>query len=80
MNKQCRFTTITVTVAEEVEFILGDVDRDGEVGISDVSTLIDILLNNSPAPGQADCDLDGEIGISDVSALIDYLLNGIWGE
>lgn len=80
VNKQCRFTTITVTVAEEVEFILGDVDRDGEVGISDVSTLIDILLNNSPAPGQADCDLDGEIGISDVSALIDYLLNGIWGE
>ena len=80
VNKQCRFTTITVTVAEEVEFIRGDVDRDGEVAIADVSALIDILLNNTPAPGQADCDMDDEIGISDVSALIDYLLYNTWDE
>ena len=80
INKQCRFTTINVTVAEEVEFLLGDVDRDGEVGISDVSALVDMLLNGTPAPAQADCDQDEEIGISDVSALVDYLLNGTWSE
>ena len=57
---------------------IGDVDMDGEVGISDVSALIDYLLNGD-ATGidlrAADVDKDGEIGIGDVSDLIDILLN-----
>ena len=53
----------------------GDVDQDGLIGISDVSALIDFLLNDISAAGpQADVDADGEVGISDVSELTDYLL------
>ena len=66
------------TVAPNVQ---GDMDGDGEVGISDVSTLIDYLLSGNTDDinmNNADCDHDGEITIADVSALIDYLLNGTW--
>lgn len=59
----------------------GDVDMDGNVGISDVSALIDYLLSNDPEGVDvvaADCDMDGNVGISDVSALIDYLLSQSW--
>ena len=59
----------------------GDVDGDGNVGISDVTALIDYILNGNATGvnlNAADCDQNGDIGISDVTALIDYLLNGQW--
>ncbi len=59
----------------------GDVDKDGEVGISDVSALIDYLLTGNATDidlAAADCDNDGEVSINDVSSLIDYLLTGAW--
>lgn len=57
---------------------LGDVDNDGNVGISDVTALIDGLLSGDASIDRAvaDIDSDGKIGISDVAALIDYLLTG----
>ncbi len=61
--------------------LLGDVNNDGEVGIADVSVLIDHLLSGDFAaaddfnPLNADVDQGGDIGIGDVSALIDLLLN-----
>ena len=56
----------------------GDVDGDGSVGISDVTTLIDYLLNSSTpiANEVADVDGNGNIDIADVTALIDLLLSG----
>ena len=59
------------------EYILGDVDDDGEVGISDVSALVDYLLGNPVDVNllAADVDGDGSIEIADLSALIDILLN-----
>ena len=62
-------------------FLRGDVDNDGEIGISDITALIDYILSqnasavNVPA---CDCDQDGEVGISDITALIDYVLNQHW--
>ncbi len=55
---------------------LGDVNHDGIVNISDVSVLIDYLLDNSDeaCPICADVTVDGNVNISDVSALIDKLL------
>ena len=57
----------------------GDVNGDGNVAISDVTALIDLLLGggtiNNPA---ADCNGDANVTISDVTALIDYLLGGTW--
>ena len=61
--------------------LVGDVDGDSSVNISDVTTLIDYLLSGN-ASGinltAADCDQDGSINISDVTTLIDYLLSGTW--
>ena len=57
----------------------GDVNGDGEVNISDVTTLIDLLLSGETIDNPAaDCSLDGNINISDVSVLKDFLLNGYW--
>ena len=57
----------------------GDVDGDGNIGIGDVTSLIDYLLSGGDASfyeENADFDEDGKIGIGDVTALIDYILNG----
>ena len=54
----------------------GDVNGDGNVTISDVTSLIDILLSSGTASAQADVNGDGNVNISDVSSLIDLLLGG----
>ena len=62
-------------------FLRGDVDCDGEIGISDVTALIDYILNGDGSNislDAADTDLDGLISISDVTTLIDYILSGGW--
>ena len=77
VNRQCRFTTIIVTVAgqEEPTYQIGDVDHDGFIDINDVTALIDYLLaGNAVYPAEADVDQDGLVNIDDVTALIDYLL------
>ena len=62
---------------EEPEYILGDVDDDGQVNIADVTSLIDYLLSGNASAinlKAADVDEDGETTIADVTALIDMLL------
>ena len=57
---------------------LGDADTDGEVGIGDVTRLIDYLLSdnvNGFDMGAADTDGDGQISIGDVTKLIDTVLH-----
>ncbi len=56
--------------------LIGDVDNDGEVAISDVSALIDFLLGNNDDICTTCADVDGDtfITIADVSALTDMLL------
>ena len=57
----------------------GDVDGDGKVTISDVTTLINSLLSNTASGvSGADTDADGKVTISDVTTLINYLLSGSW--
>ena len=57
----------------------GDVNGDGSVDPSDISALIDYLLNGSAVnEGNSDCDLNGSIDPGDISALIDFLLNSVW--
>jgi hypothetical protein len=62
-------------------FIVGDVNGDSNVNISDVTALIDYLLSGNVSGinvNAADCNQDGCINISDVTALIDYLLSSSW--
>ena len=55
----------------------GDVNGDGSIGISDVTTLIDMMLGTATGVAvNADLNEDGSISISDLTALIDMLLNG----
>ena len=70
----CELTLVQAVIPE----IRGDVDRDGNVNIADVTTLIDYLLSGDTAPATADCDKDGNVNIADVTTLIDYLLSGNW--
>ena len=55
---------------------IGDVDGDGNINISDVTALIDLLLTDGSMTAGADVDGDGNLTISDVTALIDMLLVG----
>ena len=55
--------------------IKGDVNGDGEVTISDVNAVIDMILTDN-VQEIGDVNGDGEVGISDVNALIDIILNG----
>ena len=55
----------------------GDVNGDGDVNVSDVTALIDYLLNGNASNIQlcnADINTDGSVNISDVTTLIDRLL------
>ena len=55
----------------------GDVNNDREVGIADVSALIDILLGgetDSETQWRADVNQDNEITLGDVNALIDLII------
>ena len=57
----------------------GDVNGDGFVSISDVTTLIDVLLGGDDGDyyeENADCNNDGMLSIGDVTILIDALLGG----
>ena len=59
----------------------GDVDGDDNVGIADVTALIDYILSGDATGmdvGAADCDEDRSITIADVTTLIDYILSGHW--
>ena len=65
-------------IVNEEPVMLGDVNMDGDVSISDVTTLIDYLLSGSMTSFDAiaaDVNQDDAISIADVTALIDMLLN-----
>ena len=55
--------------------IPGDVNGDGEVNISDINAVIDMILGGRVDPS-GDVNGDGEVNISDVSDIIDILLGG----
>lgn len=85
---------LPMRVAAQTSCLRGDVDLDGQVGISDVSVLVEYLLSGNwvidPGDGtagdidvgacerNADADLDGVVALSDLGELIDFLLNAEW--
>ena len=67
---------VTLVEGEIHTYELGDVNHDGDVNISDVTTLIDYLLGSSDGCAIcADVNQDQDIDISDVTTLIDRLLS-----
>ena len=83
INQYCGWTGETSTeVAGGIDFhpdavmpqsLSGDVNRDGEVNISDVNALIDYVLSGATI-NVADINGDNEVNISDVNAVIDLIL------
>ena len=65
----------------EPEFIIGDVNKDGQVNVSDVTTLISAILNSTTTietdhfnPAAANVNGDDAINVSDVTTLITMIL------
>ena len=56
------------------EFMQGDVNHDKEINISDVSAIIDIMLNTG-GDNSGDVNGDGEVNIADINAVIDLMLS-----
>ena len=83
LNQYCGWTGETSTeVAGGIDFHPdaempvarpGDVNVDGEVNISDVNAVIDIILSSSFV-ASGDVNGDGEVNISDINAVIDVIL------
>lgn len=83
MNQYCGWMGETSTeVAAGIDFhpdapmpqtLDGDVNLDGELGLSDVNTLIDVILTGNSSP-IADVNRDGEVNLSDVNAVMDLIL------
>ena len=73
--KKFLLAVMALAMGVSAHAMTGDVNGDGEVGISDVNALIDCILSDTITDG-ADVDGDGEVGISDVNAVIDIILGG----
>ena len=58
-------------------FILGDLNFDGVLDVSDVTAMISLVLGyGTPNLAVADLNFDGQVDVSDVTALISHVLNG----
>ena len=64
-------------ISSSSEYPRGDVNGDGEVNITDINALIDIILGGTDnSEGRSDVNGDGEVNISDVNDVIDIILGG----
>ena len=54
--------------------VMGDLNGDGIVDVTDVSLTIDIVLGKAEYNSAADMDNNGKVDVSDVSAIIDIVL------
>ena len=67
-------------------YILGDVNNDGEIDIHDIITLIDHLRSevfddtDDFISDAADCNQNGCIDWNDIDALYNYIETGSWPE
>lgn len=56
-------------------FDKGDINGDGAVNVSDVTTLVNIILNVNPSySGNPDVNGDGAVNVSDVTAVVNLIL------
>ena len=73
-NDPIPFTVGNWVTPPDPQFLLGDVDGDGKVSITDVTALIDLLLGDGTYVEAGDMNGDGALTITDVTDLIDLLL------
>ena len=61
-------------IVEEADAVLGDLNGDGQVDISDVNAVINMMLGKSPQTPEGDLTGDVNVDISDVNAVINLML------
>ncbi len=70
-SQWCEFTNIKDDLTE-----IGDINLDGNVEVSDVTTLVNMIHNGETANLElADINGDGKVNVSDVTALVNIILN-----
>lgn len=75
--KRLTTTGILSDYEGESDTLLGDVNGDGSVDVSDVNIVINIMLGKVQAstyPGNADCNGDNNVDVSDVNIIINIML------
>lgn len=73
MKKLLLVALLTLAIGLPASALNGDVNSDGEINISDVNALIDLILRGS-SDLTGDVNHDGEVNISDINAVIDIIL------
>ena len=67
--------TLFVNIEEMSDALTGDVNDDGELGIADINTLIDLIISGQSGDiERSDVNGDGEVNIADINALVDLIL------
>ena len=65
---------VTIPLQGESTGILCDLDDNGLLNVSDVTSMIHLVLSSSEDPTHGDFDGDGRCNVTDVTKLISYLL------
>ena len=58
---------------------MGDANNDGQVNVTDITTLVSYIMGNQPTKfvfGLADIHTDGQINVTDIAATVNVILNG----
>ena len=73
-----RASGLVIRPVENRSAVLGDLNHDGSVDISDVVLLVNYILDNTSSTSftiqEADINIDGNIDISDVVVLVNFIL------
>lgn len=64
------------TLGKTGTHLIGDVNEDGNVDVSDVTFLVSMILGSTPASSVGDISGDGNIDVSDVTQLVSIILSG----
>ena len=76
-DNKVQIMPITITETTSVEVLLGDVNDDHEVNITDVTMLINAVMSENFSTintANADMNGDGNINITDVTMLINAVM------
>ena len=68
----------TLALKDAVSGIIGDANEDGAVNVSDITAIINYILQKNPSPfnlENADVNGDGEVNVMDVTAIINMILD-----
>ena len=72
---QARGTGIyTVCLPDEPQGLMGDVNGDGKVDVSDVNIVINIILGNDASTPTADVDNNNKVDVADINIIVNIIL------